>query len=220
MSMNSYLKPITGIVALATISQSLFAADVPTYPTYTPSTSSPPTYSPTYSASNSIATSSSNAVVLALNAQALLLREIEQEHQKKAADLTQKNETEKAKWESDLVNELHEKSVRLQKSIDQTTQPSLGSNDLKGAGDVDDKLIFVSAVEARLQELQQELSATIEDGRALTTQMGTNKVPEDIANLSLTLSENQKVVKQLQREQLDLELRKLEFRAVFKAMQK
>lgn len=218
--MKAYLTLIAVIVGLAPICHSLVAADVTTYPTYAPNTYASPTSSPTYSASNSIAVSSSNGIVVALSAQALLLKEMAQEHQKRAADLTQANQVEKAKWESDLVNELHEKSVHVQKSIDQMMQPSSGTNDSKSASDVDDKLIFVSAVEARLQELQQELSATIEDGRALTTQIGTNKARDDIANLSFALGENQKVVKQLQKEQLDLELRKLEFRAVFKAMQK
>src|SRR5262245_41383439 len=125
MFMNSYLKLIPGIVGLATVSRALLAGDATPYTTYATNTYAPPTYS----ASNSIATSSSNAVVLALNGQALLLREMLQEHQKRAADLTQKNQTEKAKWESDLVNELQEKSARVQKSIDQAAQRSSGTND-------------------------------------------------------------------------------------------
>jgi hypothetical protein len=216
--MNSNFKLIPSLIGLATLSPALFAADVTTYPaspTYAPST-----YSPSYSSSNSIATWSSNAVVLALNAQSLLLRDMAQEHLKRAADLTQNNQAEKAKWESDLVNELKEKIVRVQKNIDQAAQPSTGTNDLKTAVEVDDQLIFVSTVEARLEQLRQEVSAAIEDGRVLTVQMTTNKAPEDIASVSFALNENQKVVKQLQKEQADLDLRKLEFRALWKAMQK
>jgi hypothetical protein len=218
--MNSNLKLISGIVAVAVISRALLAADATTYPTYTSYATN--TYAPLmYSASNSIATSSSNAVVLALNGQALLLREMLQEHQKRAADLTQKNQTEKAKWESDLLNELQEKSVRVQKSIDQATQWWPGTNDLKAAAtDVDDQLVFVSTVEARLEQIRQQLSAAIEDSRVLSVQIATNKAPEDFPGMSLVLSENQKVVKELQREQLDLELRKLEFQAILKAIQK
>lgn len=216
--MSSNFKLITGIVGLMTIFTALFAADVTTYPTYVPNAS--PAYSPTYSASNSIAASLSNGLVLALNGQALLLKEMAQEHQKRAGDLTQANQTEKAKWESELVDELKEKSARVQKSIDQAAQLSSGTNEVKAVSDVDDKLIFVSTIEARLEQLQQELSAAIEDGRVLIVQMGTNKAPEDIGNLSMALGENQKVVKQLENQRLDLELRKLEFKAVFKAMQK
>jgi hypothetical protein len=212
------LKLILGIVGLTSISRVLLAADatIP-YSTYTPNTHAPLNYS----ASNSIAISSSNAVVSALNAQALLLKEIMQEHQKRAADLTQKNQSEKAKWETDLLNELQDKNARVQKSIDQATQPWPGTNGVKAASsEVDDQLVFVSTVEAGLEQIRQELSAAIEDSRVLATQIATNKAPEDFAGMSLVLGENQRHVKELQREQLDLELRKLEFRAIQKVMQK
>jgi hypothetical protein len=71
-----------------------------------------------------------------------------------------------------------------------------------------------------VEQLHQELSAAIEDGRIVATQIGTNKVPEDLAGMSSVLGENQKLVKELQREQFDLELRKLEFQAIWKLMQK
>jgi hypothetical protein len=215
--MNSYLKLIPGIVGLAIFSQALLAADATTYTPYANST-----YAlPTYSASNSIATASSNTVVLALNGQALLLSEMLQEHQKRATDFAQKNQTERAQWESNLVNELQEKSARVQKGISQATQPTPGTSDLKAAAtNVDDQLVFVSTVEGRLEEIRQQLSVAIEDSRVLSMQIGTNKAPEDFAGLSLVLSENQKAVKELQREGLDLELRKLEFRALWKAIQK
>ena len=216
--MKLYLKLIPGIVGLAGISGSLLAADAAgTYTTYNTNTSAPLNYS----ASHSIATSSSNAVMVALNAQALLLKEMIQEHQKRAADSTQKSLSEKAKWETDLVTELQEKSVRVQKSIEQATQPSSGINDLKAAaGDVDEQLVFVSTVEARLEQLHQELAAAIEDSRVLSMQIGTNKAPEDIGGASMVLGENQRLVKELQKEVLDLELRKIEFRAIRKALQK
>lgn len=216
--MKSYLKLILGIIGLAGISRSLPAADATgTYISYTTNTSAPLNYS----ASNSIATSASNAVMVALNAQALLLKEMIQEHQKRATDSTQKSLSEKAKWETDLVTELQEKSGRVQKSIEQATQSWPGINNLKAAaGEVDDQLVFVSTVEARLDQLHQELAAAMEDSRVLSMQIGTNKAPEDIGSASLVLGENQRFVKDLQKELLDLELRKLEFRALCKALQK
>jgi hypothetical protein len=199
--MKLYLRLIPGIVALAGISGSLPAADATgTYTTYTTNTSAPLNYS----ASNTMATSLSNAVTVALSAQALLLKEMIQEHQKRAADSTQKSLSEKAKWETDLVTELQEKSVRVQKSIEQATQPSSGINELKAAGDVDEQLVFVSTLEARLEQLHQELAAAIEDSRVLSMQIGTNKAPEDIGGASMVLGENQRLVKELQKEVLDL----------------
>jgi hypothetical protein len=216
--MKLYLKLILGIIGLAGISRALVGADATTassgYATKTPAPQN-------YSASNSIATSSSNAVPLALNAQALLLKEMIQEHQKRAAELTKKNENEKAKWETDLVNELQAKSARVQTGIDQATQSWPGTNGLKAASsDVDDQLVFVSTVEVHLEQVHQELLAAIEDSRVLITQLATNKAPEEYGGMSFVLGENQRLVKELQREHRDLELRKLEFRAILKAMQK
>jgi hypothetical protein len=216
--MKMYLRLILGILGLAGISGSLPAADATgTHIAYTTNTSA----APNYSASNSVVTSSSNAVVVALNAQALLLKEMIEEHQRRAADSTQKGLSEKAKWETDLVTELQEKNGRVQKSIEQASQPSSGTNELKtAAGDVDEQLVFVSTLESRLEQLHQELAAAMEDSRVLSMQIGTNKAPEDIGAASQVLGENQRLVKELQKELLDLELRKLEFRAIYKTLQK
>jgi hypothetical protein len=208
-------KLILGMVGLVSIAPALPAADTTTYP---PPYTATPRAPLNYSAPNSGATSSSNAVMVALNAQALLLKELIQEHQKRATDSTQKNQGEKAKWETDLVNELQEKSAQVQKSVDQATPPS--TTNVKAAPNADDPLVFLSTVEAGLDRVRQELSAAIEDSRAISMQIGTNKVPEDFAGLSLALAENQKAVKDLQKEQFDLELRKLEFRAISRLMQK
>jgi hypothetical protein len=213
--MNVFLKLGLGIVALADISRSLLGADAQI--TYTTNTPAPPNYSAPYSMENS----SSNAVMAALSAQALLLKEMLLEHQKRAADLTRTNQIEKAKWETELVTELQEKNVRLQKSIESTMQPRTGSTELKSmTGDVDPQIVFVSSLEARLDQLRFELDAALEDGRLWGMRIGTNKVPEDFAGLSLGLIESQKVMKDLQRERADLELRKLEFQALTKMMQK
>lgn len=119
------------------------------------------------------------------------------------------------------MNELQEKKVRVQKGIEQTTQPGPTTNGLKAASsEIDDQLAFVSTVEAGLELIRQDLAAAIEDSRFLSTQIATNKAPEDYAGMASALGENQKLVKNLQREQLDLELRKLEFRALLKAIQK
>ena len=109
----------------------------------------------------------------------------------------------------------------MQKSIDQTTQPWARTNELKAAaGDIDEQLLFVTTMEARQEQIRLEVAAALEEGRVLAMRIGTNKVPEDFAGMSLVLSENQKFLSELQREQLDLELRRLEFRAIWKMLQK
>jgi hypothetical protein len=216
--MKLILNLVLGFVGLTNVAVILSAADSTTpYITYT--TNTPGLLN--YSTSSSIAVTSSNSVRLALNAQSLLLNELIREHEKRASELVQKNQSEKAKWEAELVNELQEKNARMQKNIELATQPGSAPNGLKaGSAEVDDQLAFVSTVEAGLEQVRQDLSRAMEEASVLSVQIATNKAPEDFAGMSAVLSQNQRLVKQLQKEQLDLELRKLEFRAIQKLLQK
>ncbi len=218
--MKSHLNLIWGMIALGVVAAApaLVAGDLTSTYSVNATRSHAP---PQYLGATSTAASTSNAVMVALSAQALLLKEMVQQHQARAVELTQKNESEKAKWETELVNELQERSSRVQKSIERMSQPQSTGKDVKGAGgDVDDELVFVATVEGRLEEIHHELDAAIEESRALSAQVATNNTPEDIGAMSFVLGDNQKLVKDLQKEQLDLELRKLEFRAIRKATQK
>jgi hypothetical protein len=219
MDMKDYVKLIGGIAGLIGVTCALLGADATTASTGYATKLPVPLNS---SATNSITASTSNAVMLALNAQALLLKELIQDHQKKAADLTKKNESEKAKWETDLVNELQEKNSRIQAGINQGGQSWQGTNGSKAASssDTDDQLVFVSTVDFHLEQVRQELLAAFEESRVLITQLATNKAPEEFGGMSFVLGENQRLVKELQREERNLELRKLEFRALLKVMQK
>jgi len=216
--MKSYLKPIFGVIGLTATASSLLSADTTTtYPVYTTNSY----VVPTYSRSSSVTGSSSNNAIVALNAQALMLKEMLQEHRSRAADLTQKNQDERAKWETELAKELQDKSTRLQKSLDEITQPALLTNDLRVADtDLDDQLLFISTVEARLEQINKELAAATRHTGTLATQISPDKTPEDIGAISSALDENQRFIKELQREQVDLQLRKIEFRAILKAIQK
>src|SRR5436190_770322 len=124
-----YLRLALGMARLAAIAiaPTLRAADVrTTYSGYATSSRVPLDYW----RSNSVPASPSNAVMVALNAEALLLKELLQEHQSRATELTRKNETEKAKWELELVNELREKAGRVQKSIDQMSQSAAATGEV------------------------------------------------------------------------------------------
>src|SRR5690242_6706554 len=99
---------MAGLLAIAATPR-LTAADASSaYPVKATSSYAPPDYSTSTSLG-------SNAVIVALNAQALLLKQMVHEHQSRAVDLTQKNDREKAKWETELVSELQEKSGQVQK---------------------------------------------------------------------------------------------------------
>ena len=215
--MKFLLRLIWGIGAVMTISGHLLGADVAgSYATYSTNAHGP-LNSANYTALSSTA---SNAIIPALNAQVLLLEDLVREHQKRAADLTQNNQSEKAKWETDLVNELQERSGRVQQSMQQAIRPAGASDSAVGAGNVDAQLAFVSTLESRQEQIRHEIAAALDGTRVLSLQISTNKAPEDIAALSSAIGENQRLVKDLHREQFDLELRRLEFRAISKTIQK
>jgi len=218
--MKPYVRSACGLVGLAVVvvGPALLAAVVTTtYPQETGIATS--SYVPLdYSNSTSIAASASNSIIVALNAQASMLKQMVREHQSRATELTQKNQSEKAKWETELVSELQEKSERVQKNIDQMSQPD--AHNLKTGGDTDDELVFMSMVQGRLAQIRDELSAASADTTRLSMEVATNKVPEAIGPISSVLAENQRVVRELQKEQFDLELRKLEFRQTRRATQR
>ena len=214
--MKRYPKLILGIAGLAAAARLLLVADA----AETYSTTTKP-YAAGNVRSNSLAVSSSSGVMAALNGQALLLKDLLQEHQRLAADLAQKGQNERAKWETELVDQLQERSAHLQKRIEQQASSGSAPNESRiDAGDTDDELVFISTVETRLEQIRQEISGAIEDIRALSMLVSTNKTPEDISAMSFTLTDNQRLVKELEREKLDLELRKLQFRAILKATQR
>jgi hypothetical protein len=208
-----------GMPGLADIPQPLLAAEV----TYGPGTYGPGSNAPiSYPGSMSLA--ASNVTIVALNAQAALLKELAQEHQMRAADSARSNQTEKVKWETELANELQNRNARLAKAIEELTgQQSavLGTNNasLKSV-EGDEEAVFLARVEERLLQINQDLMATLDQARTFGLQLATNKSPENLQWMSFMVEDNQRYVRQLQKEQFDLELRKLEFRALRKSIGK
>ena len=69
---------------------------------------------------------------------------------------------------------------------------------------------------------ERELRLLLNDSDAacVTTLLDYYGLPEDFPGMSFALSENHKLVPTLQRQELDFELRKLEFRALSELIQK
>ena len=79
-----------------------------------------------------------------------------------------------------------------------------------------DDLIYLSSLQERLSRVQQDLAAALEVGNAHSMDLLTNNTPENVARVSFLTELNSRVLRELEREQADLELRKLEFRALKK----
>ena len=77
-----------------------------------------------------------------------------------------------------------------------------------------DELAYVTKLDERLLRVRQELAATAEAAKNLTMQLQTNATAQAVGRVSVLLGENSLHARQWVREQSELELRKLEFRAI------
>jgi len=158
-------------------------------------------------------------------AQARLARELAQTHLQRAEAAKKNNQPDKAQWETELANELAEKANALQKQMGETTKQRtafeeghkvLGSL-LFGIGPKGldaDETAFLTRLDERLFKANQELMTTIELGNSYTATLQTNTTPQQIARVSEFLEQNNKMVRQLEREKALFELQALEYRAL------
>ncbi len=160
-----------------------------------------------------------------------LLSELEQEHRKRAEEARKGEQADKAKWETDLAQELADKASGITKLTNDVTKQRLAFEQahkplnssvfairarITANGQTPEEIAFLTKLDERLWGVEQELSAALDEVNGLTAQIATNTVPEDMAPVSLSLQENGRRVKQLQKEESDLELKKLEFQALRK----
>jgi hypothetical protein len=212
-----------GVLAVAGMTHVLFtrAADPAAY-------SSSPTIAP--DSRGSVPVVNGNGTMASLKAQSALLKELAEEHVRKAADSAIRNQIDRVKWETELANELQEKNSRLAKIIDQVNsqraaseraQPPAGTITAKAAnGEGDEEVEYLSKVEERLSQVDQDLRLALEQTKAFTLDLATNNVPENLQRVSALEQENSRYVRGLQKEQFDLVLRKLEYRAIRTAVRK
>ena len=160
-----------------------------------------------------------------LNAQLKLLSEFEQLHRKRADDAAKADQAAKAKWETDLAQELTDKAAAMKQQVDDLSRQRLAleeAHKLEPApaeprfqsAPNPDEAAYLAKVDEKLHSLEQELNALLEEGKNYAVQLTTNRVAEEIPNITLSIQENSRRVRQVQRDQSDLELQKLQYRAL------
>jgi hypothetical protein len=75
---------------------------------------------------------------------------------------------------------------------------------------------FLSRLEERLETVSQELSTARQDANVYALQLHTNTMPYDLTAATSLIEQNARHIRELQQQQFDLELRKLEFQALRK----
>lgn len=161
-----------------------------------------------------------------LETQLKLLTDLADEHLKRS-EAAKSERLESEKWETACSQELRDRAVAVTRQLNEAAKarlafeeghlppitPSVG---LGGPGADPNELAYVARLDKRFIAVTAEWLAALEKGRTLVMQLGTNRVPEEVSRIADLLNESTREARELEKEQADLELRKLEFRAIRK----
>ncbi len=163
---------------------------------------------------------------LELNTRLKLLGEMAGEHSRRA-DESRVGFPEKARWESELAQELRDKSTALLAQLNVLTKERLAFEAARGPTQRPplplfedtrslnpEEFAYLTQIQERLLRTRQELVATDLAAKALYSELQTNNSPEAMERISLQLDENNRQTRQWEREQTDLELKESEFRVL------
>lgn len=154
--------------------------------------------------------------------QSELLSQLAQEHRKRAQE-TPADQTARAQWENEVAQELADRStaalgllnsVRKERLAFEQAHPDLAASAGTAGAENADETAFMRKLEERFVAVQQEIADAIDAGKVYTAQLQTNTASLDYSRIASLLQDNSTAVRQLQKEASDLELKKLEFRAL------
>ena len=194
-------------------------------------TIAPATTGPTLSADDRAQYTALTRAELELEARLKLLAELVEEHTQRTKEAAKSGTPEKTKWQADLTQELTDRKAAVLGQLTEATKrrlafeaahgpvPAAGAGDgalAEGKGFNADEFVFVSRLDERLVKVRQGLSATTEAEKGLYAELQTNATAEAVGRISGLLEENGRQARQWEREASELELKKLEFRALRK----
>jgi hypothetical protein len=166
---------------------------------------------------------------LELNTQVKLLSSLAQEHRRRAEEATRADQAQKALWENDLAKELSNKSEALLQQLNEVTKERLAFEQAHKNAGVSvgglnavttttrispQEMEFISKLDERLDRVAQELLTARQYANAEAGRIHTNTMPYGFEKAASILEQNARNIRQLEQEQSDLELRKLEFQAL------
>jgi hypothetical protein len=169
-----------------------------------------------------------NRRVVEFTAQSELLSQLSQEHKKRAQEAP-RDQIAKAQWESELAKELDDKAlvilgllnnIRKERLTFEQAHADLLSSIPPNSPAREsntrnlDEAVFMAKLEERLAAVQQEVAEAMDAGMVYTAQLQTNTRSADYSRITSLLQDNGNTVKRLQKEAANLELKKLEFRAL------
>lgn len=162
-------------------------------------------------------------------AQQKLLNELAETHNKRATEARQASKTDQASWETEVAKQLQEKAAALAAAAVPTKKErsaleglhkelnlSLLVNtpaDVTG-GFSSSEMAYLDKLAERSLKADQETALIEESRRLYSQQILTNTVADDINRLTILMGQAQQDVRLIEQEKANLELKKLEFRAL------
>ena len=165
---------------------------------------------------------------LELNAQLRLLAELLEERLSRSDQFARSAAPERAQWEAELARDLRSRNSVVLGQLNELTKQRLAFEaahvpaSTPGLGTLDDGKLnldesaYVSRLDERLLKVRQELAALDDSSRGLAMQLQTNTTVEAVGRIQVMIEENTRRAAQWEREHSELELKKLEFRALRK----
>jgi len=159
-----------------------------------------------------------------VTAQFALLKELAAQHRQRADAANTANQRDKSKWEGELARELADRVDRTAVQLEEVMRQRLTAEESAklAAGPATpetpdrDEAAFLARLNTQLWRVEQDIKAAFETTRGLTAQLQTNTTPEHVLRVSFLVEENNTLIRFLERDRSDLELKALQYRALKK----
>ena len=159
-----------------------------------------------------------------VTAQFALLKELAAQHRQRADEANSTNQPVKAKWEGDLAGELTARADRTAAQLEELMRRRFAAEEAAKASATSttpetpdrDEAAFLARLDTQLWRVEQEIKAALETTKGFTAQLQTNTTPYEVLRISYLVQENDTLIRSLERDRSDLELKALEYRALKK----
>jgi hypothetical protein len=153
-----------------------------------------------------------------------LLKELAAQHRQRAEEANKTNQPAKAGWEGDLARELTDRVDRTAAQLEALMRQRFTAEEAAKASAAPatpetpdrDEAAFLGRLDTQLWRVEQDLKAALETTRGFTAQLQTNTTPEQVLRISYLVQENNSLIRFLERDRSDLELKVLQYRALKK----
>ncbi len=162
-----------------------------------------------------------------LKAQHRLLTQLSELHTGRAEAARNASQADLSAWENDLARDLTSRATKVSTELaEQAKERSAmessaqlgvlapGAGGSRTNGTYLEAAAYMARLQQRMSETEEELAAVSELSNLFVSQLQTNNTPEEVSRISFQVDRQTREIRILKRELSDLDLRRLEFRAL------